>query len=46
MKVEGAWSIHGGNATEEGVDLSLQKPGVPGVLTMPGMMKGGSEIWG
>lgn len=33
-----AWSMHGNDATEEGVDLSVQKPGESWVLTMPGMM--------
>ena len=39
-----AWSMHGGDATEEGVDLSLQKPGVSWVLTMQGMTQSGSEM--
>lgn len=41
-----AWRMHGGDATEEGADISLQKPGVSRVLTMPGMMSVGSEMWG
>lgn len=31
MEEAKAWSMHGDDATEEGVDLSLQKPGVLGL---------------